>query len=78
MITIAVAGDTSPGLGRAVVTAIQKCPDQLNIIILSRQSSQVPEWLQKAKVEVRKVNYASEDSLFEALHGVHPARRLEY
>ncbi len=75
MIKVAVAGGTSPGLGRAVVTAIQEYPDQLDVIVLSRQSSQIPGWLQNARVEVRKVDYASEESLYEALHGVHTVRR---
>lgn len=71
MITVAVAGGSSPGLGRAVVTAIQKRSDELEVVVLSRKSSQIPAWLQDTRVEVRKVDYTSEDSLFEALQGVH-------
>ncbi|KAH7092320.1 hypothetical protein FB567DRAFT_235860 [Paraphoma chrysanthemicola] len=71
MITIAVAGGTSPGLGRAVVTAIQDYPDKLHAVVLSRKSSAVPQWLQETGIEVRKVDYNSEDSLFAALQGVH-------
>lgn len=73
MIKVAVPGGSSEGLGRAIVTAIQKYPGQLEVIVLSRESSQVPEWLQKAQVEVRKVDYNSESSLYEALQGVHTA-----
>ena len=76
MITIAVAGGTSPGLGRSVVTAIQQYPDQLKAIVLSRESSKVPSWLQETNVEVRKVDYSSEDSLFAALQGVHTVGHL--
>ena len=71
MITIAVPGGTAPGLGRAVVTAIQQYPDQLKVIVLSRQGSTVPEWLKNSGVEVRKVDYSSQDSLYDALQGVH-------
>jgi hypothetical protein len=70
MITVAVAGGTSPGLGRAVVTAVQQYPDQLQACVLSRESSIVPEWLQKKGIEVRKVDYSSEDSLYAALKGI--------
>lgn len=71
MITIAVAGGTSLGLGRAVVTAIQQYPDQLKAVVLSRKSSNVPAWLEETDIEVRKVDYSSEDSLYNALQGVH-------
>lgn len=71
MITIAVAGGSSPGLGRAVVSAIREYPSQLEVIVLSRQTSESPDWLRDAEIEVRKVDYASEDSLFKALQGVH-------
>jgi hypothetical protein len=30
----------------------------------------VPEWLQKKGIEVRKVDYSSEDSLYAALKGI--------
>ncbi|KAF2005676.1 NAD(P)-binding protein [Amniculicola lignicola CBS 123094] len=71
MITIAIAGGTSPGIGRAIVTAIQKYPTQLKPIIISRSASPTPAWLQNTDIEVRKVEYTSEDLLFKALQGVH-------
>ncbi len=71
MITVAVAGGTAPGLGRAIVTAIQQYPDQLRVIVLSRQTSTVPSWLEESDIEVRKVDYSSRDSLYDALRGVH-------
>jgi putative lipoic acid-binding regulatory protein len=71
MITVAVAGGTSPGLGRAVVTAIQEYPDKLQAIVLSRESSKIPEWLQQSGIEVRKVDYNSAESLYAALQGIH-------
>ncbi|KAH8722659.1 hypothetical protein GQ44DRAFT_348038 [Phaeosphaeriaceae sp. PMI808] len=71
MITIAVAGGTSPGLGCSIVTAIRQHPNDLNVVVLSRESSSTPLWLQEARIEVRKVNYSSEDSLYRALQGVH-------
>ncbi|CAO2652030.1 Nn.00g003130.m01.CDS01 [Neocucurbitaria sp. VM-36] len=70
MITVAVAGGTSPGLGRSVVTAIQRYPNQLKVVVLSRQALKAPEWLEEIRVEVRKVDYSSEDSLYDALQDV--------
>jgi hypothetical protein len=69
MLTVAVAGGTSPGLGRAVVKAIEET-NELTPIVLTRQSSKIPEWLSDSKVEVRRVDYSSEESCFEALEGV--------
>ncbi|KAH7356033.1 hypothetical protein BKA66DRAFT_474373 [Pyrenochaeta sp. MPI-SDFR-AT-0127] len=71
MITIAVAGGSSSGLGRSIVRAIQQYPDQLRAVVLSRQSSKVPAWLEETGIEVRKVDYSSEDSLYDALQGIH-------
>lgn len=70
MITVAVPGGTSSGLGRAVVTALKQY-DEITPVVLSRQSSSVPQWLKVAGVEVRKVDYSSEESLYNALQGVH-------
>ena len=68
---IAVAGGTAPQLGRAIVTAIQDYPDQLRAIVLTRPSSKIPSWLENLNVEIRKVDYMSEDSLTGALKDVH-------
>lgn len=70
-IKVAVAGGTAPQLGRAIVTAIQDYPDQLQAIVLTRLSSKIPLWLQKLNVEIRRVDYMSEDSLLDALKDVH-------
>lgn len=78
MLTIAVAGGTSPGLGRSVVTAILQKHDQLKPIVLSRKSSKTPVWLKDAGVEVRRVDYGSEESLFDALQGVHTVNKFAY
>lgn len=71
MITVAVAGGTSAGLGRSILTALSKYPDKLKGVVLGRATSRTPRWLEDMGVEVRKVDYKSEDSLFEALQGVH-------
>lgn len=69
MLTVAVPGGTSPGLGRAVVKAIAET-DGLTPIVLTRPSSKIPEWLQASKIEVRRVDYSSEESCFAALEGI--------
>lgn len=74
MITIAIAGGTSAGLGRAILTAVAQYPDQLRGVVLGRATSKTPQWLQDMGVEVRKVDYASEESLYAALQGVHTVR----
>jgi uncharacterized protein YbjT (DUF2867 family) len=74
MITVAIPGGTSPGLGRSILEAIQEHPKELHPVVLSRKSSQTPDWLKKLDIEVRKVDYSSEDSLVEALQGVHTVR----
>ncbi|PVH91427.1 NAD(P)-binding protein [Periconia macrospinosa] len=71
MITIAVAGGSSAGLGRSILTALKQYPDQLKGVVLGRASSKTPQWLEKMGVEVRKVDYSSVDSLTAALQGVH-------
>lgn len=70
MITIAVAGGTSPGLGRDIVTALLAHPTDFNPVILSR-SSKRPTWLAALDVEIRTVDYTSQSSLVSALAGVH-------
>ncbi|KAF9692919.1 hypothetical protein EKO04_009081 [Ascochyta lentis] len=71
VIKVAVAGGTAPQLGRAIVTAIQDYPDQLQAVVLTRPGSNIPLWLEKLNVEIRRVDYASEDSLADALQDVH-------
>lgn len=72
MITkVAVAGGTAPQLGQAIVTAIQDYPDLLQAIVLTRPNSKIPQWLEKLEVEIRRVDYMSEDSLVDALEDVH-------
>ena len=68
---VAIAGGTAPQLGRAIVTAIQDYPDQLQAIVLTRPGSKTPLWLEKLSVEIIRVDYMSEDSLVEALKDVH-------
>ncbi|KAL6408103.1 uncharacterized protein AUP68_08476 [Ilyonectria robusta] len=77
MPTLALAGGTSPSLGRAIVTAV--FADQKlfpwNLVILSR-SSHAPAWLRAVDQEARRhtirvVDYSSLKSLTNALNGVH-------
>lgn len=70
-IKVAIAGGTAPQLGRAIVTGIQDYPDQLQAIVLTRPSSEIPPWLENLNVEIRRVDYMSEPSLVEALEDVH-------
>jgi uncharacterized protein YbjT (DUF2867 family) len=71
MITVAVAGGTSPGLGRSILEALKKYPEKLHAVVLSRNESKTPQWLKDLDIEVRRVNYKSETSLKAALVGVH-------
>lgn len=73
MVLVAVAGGTSPGLGRSIVRALHRHPDH-HPVVLSRLSSTTPEWLLELGVETRKVDYDSQDSLTKALEGVHTVR----
>ncbi|KAI8682389.1 hypothetical protein LRP88_14479 [Fusarium phalaenopsidis] len=77
MPTLAIAGGTSSGLGRAIVTALLSSQRHSlwNAVILSR-SEKVPLWLRAidkhgALTQVRAVDYLSIESLAEALKGVH-------
>ena len=66
--TIAIAGGSSPTLGRSIVTAISQTSN--TPIILSRlTNSPPPTTLYDA--EVRPVDYTSHSSLVSALDGVH-------
>jgi uncharacterized protein YbjT (DUF2867 family) len=73
MVLVAVAGGTSPGLGRSIVRALHLHPDHCPVV-LSRLSSKTPDWLQELGVETRKVDYHSQDSLVQALGSVHTVR----
>ena len=70
MVLVAVAGGTSPGLGRSIVRALQEHPDHTPIV-LSRLSSKTPKWMEDMDVEVRKVDYRSQESLVPTLKDVH-------
>lgn len=70
MVIVAVAGGTSTGLGRAIVTAL-KAEHDLIPIVLTRSTSSVPQWLSSMDVESRAVDYGSHGSLVQALQGVH-------
>ncbi|KAF2845450.1 hypothetical protein T440DRAFT_472591 [Plenodomus tracheiphilus IPT5] len=74
---LAVAGGTSPSLGRAIITALLSSTRSAdwNAIILSR-STKVPLWLRAVdqdgtRTQVREVDYLSVESLATALEGVH-------
>jgi uncharacterized protein YbjT (DUF2867 family) len=73
MVLVAVAGGTSPGLGRSIVTALHIHPDHAPLV-LSRSASPTPAWLAELGVPTRKVDYADPDSLRSALEGVHTVR----
>jgi uncharacterized protein YbjT (DUF2867 family) len=69
MAVIAVVGGTG-GLGSNITKA---CAENSlhKVIVVSRETSKVPEWLQRLKnVEIRKVDYSSDESLKNALQGV--------
>lgn len=67
--TIAVAGGSSPTLGRSIVTAISNTINKP--IILSRASGQSSKEGTKYGAEVRFVDYSDHDSLIKALQGIH-------
>ncbi|KAF2469996.1 NAD(P)-binding protein [Lindgomyces ingoldianus] len=71
MITVAVAGGTSPAVGRAILVGLKQYPEQLKPVVLGRVTSETPKWLLDMGIEVRKVDYSSEDSLISALRDVH-------
>ena len=66
---IAVAGGTGSGLGKSVVTACKANPKH-RVIVLSRITSKTPAWLEQSGIEVRRVDYSSEESLRAGLEGV--------
>jgi uncharacterized protein YbjT (DUF2867 family) len=67
---VAVPGGSSPGLGRSIVKALLESGEHTPIV-LSRSSSQTPDWLAELRVEVRKVDYTDVESLVKGLGGVH-------
>lgn len=71
MITVAVAGGTSPALGRSILEALKQYPNEIKPVVLSRNTSHTPQWLDHLAIEVRRVDYESDDSLREALRDVH-------
>ncbi|KAJ4251370.1 hypothetical protein NW762_011351 [Fusarium torreyae] len=77
MPTLAIAGGTSPSLGRAIITALLSSPRTTSweAIILSR-NTKLPLWLNAideagARTRVRAVDYLSVESLQDALKDVH-------
>ena len=67
MMLIAVAGGTSPTLGRAIITSIQQTAN--SCIILSRRCANALK--SKYGAQVRQVDYEDVDSLVAALKNVH-------
>lgn len=67
MVKIAIAGGTSPTLGRSIVTAIAQTTN--TPIVLTRQSPKAPT--SKYGAEVRQVDYIDEQSLFNSLRDIH-------
>lgn len=77
MPTLAIAGGTSPTLGRAITTALLSSPNtsSWNAVILSR-SARIPLWLRAIdeegkRTEIRVVDYHDRESLTSALKDVH-------
>ncbi|KAF2420574.1 NAD(P)-binding protein [Tothia fuscella] len=70
MVVVAIPGGTSLGLGRSIVKALLNSGEHTPIV-LSRKSSQIPQWLLELGVEVRKVEYSDVETLAEGLKGVH-------
>ncbi|KIW05324.1 uncharacterized protein PV09_03845 [Verruconis gallopava] len=66
---IAIAGGSSQ-LGAAILTALLET-GTFRPVVLSRESSKTPAWLEALPVEVRRVNYLSYESCTTALAGVH-------
>ncbi len=72
---VAIAGGSSPGLGRSITQAIISTypSGEWKPIILSRSSTS-PSWagnLPISSLEIRKVDYTSQSSLESALEGCH-------
>jgi hypothetical protein len=69
MAIIAVAGGTSPALGKSIVQACHSSSEH-TVIVVSRKSSNIPDWLGKLGVTVYTVDYMSHSDLVKALQGV--------
>ncbi|KAM0716100.1 hypothetical protein Q7P37_008614 [Cladosporium fusiforme] len=69
MPTIAIAGGTSPTLGRSITRAIQTTSTLHTPLILTRESPSAPATQHSAAV--RQVNYANHKNLVAALQDVH-------
>lgn len=67
MVKIAIAGGTSPTLGRSIVNAISQTTN--TPVILTRQSPNAPST--KYGAEVKQVDYADHGSLVDALRDTH-------
>jgi hypothetical protein len=76
MVLVAIPGGTSYGLGRSIVVALCKNKNHTPLV-LTRLTSKIPQWLIDLEVEVRRVDYASEESLVKGLEGVHTVNILE-
>lgn len=75
VIKVAVAGGTAPQLGRAILTAVQDYPDQIQAVVLTRLGSKIPPWLENLNADIRRVDYLDENSLVDALKDVHTVSR---
>ena len=69
MVLVAVAGGTSPTLGRSIVTALAQTANTPVILSRAKPGASAPATVYGA--EVRYVDYASHDSLVAGLRGVH-------
>lgn len=79
MVVVAVADGNSwgersdgtfPSLRRSIVTALHSHPSHTPVV-LSRETYCTRQWLLDLGVEVRRVNYLSQDTLIAGLKGVH-------
>lgn len=72
MVLVAIAGGTSPSLGRSITTAILKSGKH-SPVILSRSKAGSDDSASTSKygAPIRYVNYGSVESLTKALEGVH-------
>jgi hypothetical protein len=72
---VAIAGGSSPGLGRSITQAVVSTypSGEWKPVVLSRTST-LPSWavnLPTSSLEIRKVDYTSQSSLESALEGCH-------
>jgi uncharacterized protein YbjT (DUF2867 family) len=77
MTVIAVVGGTGC-LGSNVTKACAANPKH-KVIVVSRETSKVPEWLEQLKnVEVRQADYSSDESLKNVLQGIDTVRTTHF